>query len=103
MGEARHAADITVGIAANKGSVTALESGADIPAFSRKGALADLGGQLDFFLDVLTLGSQGVDIPLKVYDMGRSVLSVMACSEGHVELRRGPNASASLAEWAFCG
>ena len=66
LGEVRHAADMPVGIDANKGKLTALAPDTDIPALLRNGALEDLRGRLDFSRDTLTPGFRGVGIPLKV-------------------------------------
>ena len=48
LGEVRHAADILVGVAADKGKFAAFALDADIPAFLRKGAIEALGWQLEF-------------------------------------------------------
>ena len=48
IGEARYAADITVGIAGYKGSFTAFVLDAEIPALLCKGALEALYAKLDF-------------------------------------------------------
>ena len=46
--EVRHAAGAPVGVAGNKGMFTAFALAAEIPALLRKGAMEDVGGQLDF-------------------------------------------------------
>ena len=86
LGEVRHAADIPVGIAGNKGKFAAFALNADIPALLRKGAMEALGGQLDFLRGSLVLRRQGVEIPLAVNRAGHYILSV-------VELRKDPSGS----------
>ena len=44
LGEVRHEADISLGGAGNRGKFTAFAPEANIPAFSRKGAMEALGG-----------------------------------------------------------
>ena len=70
LGEVCFAADIPVGIAGCREAFTARVLEADIPAQSRKGALEALGGQLDFFRDMLTIRRQGLDVPLKESQTG---------------------------------
>ena len=48
LGGGRHAADVPVGIADNRGKCAALVLEADIPALPRKGDLGAIGGQWDF-------------------------------------------------------
>ena len=55
MGEVRHAADIPVSIAGNKGEFPALALEADIPGLLRKGASDALGGQFGGSKDTSTL------------------------------------------------
>ena len=69
--------------------------------FSRKGALEELGGHLDVARDALTIRGRGVDIPLKVNEMGRHVLSVVSLGEGPLRVDREPKLAASYAEWAL--
>ena len=70
------AADITAGIAGAKGAFTAFVLGAGIPALLCKGASEALAGQLDFARITRTLGSRGIEIPLKVNAAGHYILSV---------------------------
>ena len=79
VGELRYEADIKVAIAGCRGAFTACVLEAGIPALWRKGALEALGGQLEFERDISTNRNHGVDVPPKVNEMGRSVLSVVAC------------------------
>ena len=58
MGEVRCTADFTAGIAGSNRPHAAFVLDVDIPAFRRKGASGDLGGQPDFFPGVLSLGTQ---------------------------------------------
>ena len=90
----KHAADIKVGIAGCKGSLTALVLGAETRALLRKGALEALGAQLDFDKDTLSLLRHGVCAPLRVNAMGHFIVSV-------AEFGRGPNLAASYFEWSF--
>ena len=50
--------------------------GADIPAFSRKGAREWSDGQLDLFRNTLRLGRLGIEVPLEVTGMGRHAQNV---------------------------
>ena len=76
LGEARNAADITVGVAGCGGALTAFASEVDIPALLCRGDSEALWGQLDFTSDVLTIRNRGVGAPLKSNEMGHWVLSV---------------------------
>ena len=78
FGEARFAAGATVGASERKGAFTALDLEADILVLLSKAVLEALGGQLDFPCDVLTLRTQGVDIALKLNQMGRKILNAVA-------------------------
>ena len=80
LGEVRHAADIPLRIAGNKGKHAAFAPDADIPALLRRGALEALGGQLEFLRGSLVLRRQGVKIPLMV---------------NRVDFRKDPSKSAS--------
>ena len=62
-GEVRNAADILSGIAGGPREFTAFRMDADVLLFLRKGALAALGGQLDFPRNAATLGRVGIDAP----------------------------------------
>ena len=72
----RFAADTPVGFVGGRGACAATLPDTDIPALLHEGALGALGGQLDFFRNVLTLGRLGVGVPLKANGMGHYVLSV---------------------------
>ena len=63
----------------------------DISALLRKGALKALGGQPDFPRDV----------PLKVNNIGRYILSVVAFGEGRSSKTKSPTFRASYSGSAF--
>ena len=69
-------ADITVGVAGERGAFTAFALGADIPAFLRKGDAGAPGGRWDFLRGSLNLHRQGVQIPLRVNRAGHYSLRV---------------------------
>ena len=94
-GEVRRAADILVGIAGNKGKITAFALGADIPALLGRGAMGALRGQLDFPRDALALRRRGAAIPLRVNRMGRFTLSAVDFGKGESRKVRSPVVSAS--------
>ena len=73
VGEVPHAADIPAGAAGSKGEFVAFGLEADIPAFSRKGALEALGGDLDFSRDISTLLKQRAEILLRVSRTGHYI------------------------------
>ena len=77
LGEARHAADIPVGVAGIRGRLTAFAPEADIPALLRSRAMEALGGQLDFLRGSLNLRRQGEQIPLRVNRVGHHILSAV--------------------------
>ena len=60
-----------MGISGRKGSPPASVPDVDILGLLRKGASEALRGQLDFLFYVSFLWEQGVDIPLKVNQIGR--------------------------------
>ena len=97
-GDVCFAADITVGIAGAKGTFTAFVLDADIPALLCKGALEALAGQLDSARNTLTLGTRGIEIPLKVNSMGHYILSVMDFPSGVGRVSPAPQLSASFLE-----
>ena len=68
----------------------------------RKGALGALGARLGFFRETLTLGLREAEIPLKVDDMGRYILSVedFGGRRGRRRRRRDHSFSASMVVWA---
>ena len=72
--------------------------GAESPSqrvfWGRKGALETLRGRLDFVRDILTIRNRGADIPMKVNELGRYVLSVVAFVRGPPCVDRGPNMAA---------
>ena len=84
-------ADITVGTAGRRGLSTVSVLLAGISAVLRKGALEARWGQLDFSCDVVTLRRKGVDIPPKVNQMRRDVLSVVALGAKPSSLGEGPS------------
>ena len=94
-GEVRFAAEIKVGIAGRKGAFTAPMLEADIQALLRKGAHGALGGHLESARDVSAVRNHGVDIPHKVNETGRYVLSVVALGKGPPCVDRGPSWAAS--------
>ena len=102
MGDVRFAAEITVRIAGNKGSLTAFVLDTDIPAPLRKGPFGALGGQLDFRRDILTLGFHGVDTSLQVSDMGHYISGAMAFGGRRGESLRDLKLPATIAKWTFC-
>ena len=53
---------------------TALTLRTHIPALLRKGALEELGGQMESQRDLLTLGEHGVSIPKGVNRAGKRIL-----------------------------
>ena len=63
LGEVRHAADIPVWIAGDKGRYTPFAPGSDIPALLRRGARRRFGGSWIFLRGSLILRRQGVRIP----------------------------------------
>ena len=85
------------------GTFTALALGLDIPAILREGALGALGGRLDFSYDASTRWKRGLDIPLKVNQMGHDVLSVVALGDGPSRLGQGPKVAVSYCVWACVG
>ena len=88
-----------MGIAGAKGALTAFALDADIPALLCKGALGALAGQLDFARETLTLGSRGIEIPLKVNDLGHYILSVDDFPAAPPSLGAESLFSASFLEW----
>ena len=78
LGEARCAADISLGIAGNRTKFTAFAVEADIPALLRKGAMGALGGQLVVSRDISTLRKQGADNPTRLDNLGPDVLSAVS-------------------------
>ena len=88
LGEVRHAADVPVGIAGNKGMFTAFELDGDVPALLRDGDLEALRVQWDFLRGSLNLRRQGEQITVGLDRARRYILSV-------VDFRRGSSRSAS--------
>ena len=80
--EVKNAAGINVGVAGRRGAPRASAPDADIPALSHKGALETLGGRRDFERDISTIRKHGVRAPLRVNEMGYSVLCVVKFSNG---------------------
>ena len=76
IGEVHSAADIEVGIDGRRSSFVAFVLKADIPAVLCRRAREALGCQLDFAQNALTLRKHGVDIPLRVNEMGHCVSAV---------------------------
>ena len=95
IGDVRYASDIKVGTPGSSGAVAAFVLEADVAALLRAGALEALGGQLDSARDALTIRNYGVDILLKVNEMGRYVLSVISPRDGPSCADRGPEWAAS--------
>ena len=89
----RFAADTPVGFVGGRGACAATLPDTDIPALLHEGALGALGGQLDFFRNVLTLGRLGVGVPLKANGMGHYVLSPAPSYKGRGLLGNGPTQS----------
>ena len=100
-GEVRYAADIKVDIAGRGGTFTACVSVADIPAMLRKGVPEALEGQLDFGRDFLAIRGHGVDVLVKVDDMGHYVLRLVALGRGPSGVDGGPNMAAVCSMCAF--
>ena len=75
LGEVRRAADISDGIAGNRGKFTASVLEAYAPAMLREGALEALGGPASFFRDISTSRKQGAGILLEFSSLGRDLLS----------------------------
>ena len=86
--EVRHAADVPVGIAGNRGMFTAFALEAEIPALLREGVMEALGGKSNFLRGSLNLPRQGAQKRLGVNRVGRYILSV-------VDFRKDPSRSAS--------
>ena len=82
VGEVKYAADIKVGTAGCRGAFTAVALETGIPALLRKGAIESLGGRSDFERDILTIRNRGAGNSLKVNEMGRYVVCVVAFSKG---------------------
>ena len=99
VGEVRYTADIKIGIAGRRGALTAFAPEADFPALLRRGAREALGGLLDFAGDVWAIWNHGVDIPLKVNEMGHYALSVVAFGHGSSRVDLGPQLAASYFAW----
>ena len=72
---------------------------ADIPALLRKGALEAPSGQLDFARNTLTLGTRGIETPLKVNATGHYILSVVNFGAVSSKGGAGPPFSASFLGW----
>ena len=100
-GAERFAAESTAGIACFKETFAAFALDADTPALLSKGSLEALGGPPDFACGVLPVRKQGVGISLRVYQMGRNILSVVSCDDGRPGSGKCPKFPASCLEWAF--
>ena len=101
MGDVRFAADIKVGIAGTPGSFATFVLGSCIAASFCEEALESPGGQLDGHRDILTSGFRRVDIPLKVNDMWRYILSAVAFCGRRGESSRYSHFPASPVAWAL--
>ena len=91
QGEARLAADISVGNAGAVGALTAFAFEADSPALLRKGILEATGGQSACTAVMLTLRN---------HELGHYVFIVVSLGKGPPSLDRGPKLTASYFEWA---
>ena len=100
MGGSKLAADISLGSAGANGAFTTFVLDADVPAPLRKGALGALCGRLDCYQDTLALGLRGVEILLRVNDLGRYFLSAVNFGGRHGGVARSPYFPAAMAEWA---
>ena len=83
-----------------RGTLTAFALEADIAALLCKSDSEASWGHKDFASDVLTIRNHGVEIPLKVSELGRNVLSVVSIGEGPPRLVRGPKLMSAYSERA---
>ena len=77
LAEVHYAANITVGMAGRRGTLTALLLEVAAPALLRKGASEALGGQIDFASAAKTIQNRAAETPKTANEMEHCVLSVL--------------------------